>query len=271
MGRRRHVAAVCLGALGAALVACEPAPPPPWASEVLSVNASGVGSGGADTAVVSPDGTKVAFRSHKSGFGPIDTNGFEDIYVRDLTTAETTLVSVNAAGTDSGNGRVTSSAVFDPAGTKVAFTSEATDLVPGDTNQQQDVFMHDLTTGTTSLVSVNASGTGPASGGSGGPAFSPDGTKIIFGSWADDLVPGDGNGATHAYMRDLVSGTTTRLSYDNDGNLAYTGAGVAAFTPDARRPRRVGVGHLEPGRCPGGRPGRDRRGRGLTAGPPGLG
>jgi Tol biopolymer transport system component len=198
----------------------------------VSRDASGVGSGGADTAVVSPDGTKVAFRSHKADLGPTDTNGLEDIFVRDLVTGETTLVTANAAGTDSGNGRVTSAAVFDRSGTKVAFTSEATDLVPQATAHPQNVFVRDLATGTTTLVSIDEAGTGSGDGWSGHPVFSPDGTKVAFTSDAHNLVPVVNSYYAQAYLRDLVSGTTTLLSRDNEGNVGYHAADVPGFLPD---------------------------------------
>jgi Tol biopolymer transport system component len=92
-------------------------------------------------------------------------------------------VSVNAAGTQTGSySGGSSNPVFSPDGTKVAFQSAAPDLVvTADANFRPDVFVRDLTTGVTTLISTNAAGTQAANGASGSPVFSPDGTKVAYG------------------------------------------------------------------------------------------
>src|ERR687896_413487 len=102
------------------------------------------------------------------------------------------LVSVNAAGSGGGNGQsvVASSS---PDGSEVAFISEATDLVPTDTDTGSDVYVRDLATGTTTLVSANAAGTSSTNNWSQPWGFSPDSTELLFESLGNDLVPGDDN------------------------------------------------------------------------------
>jgi Tol biopolymer transport system component len=97
------------------------------------------------------------------------------------------------------------------AGRFVAFESEADNLVPGDTNGQSDVFVKDLATG--GVVRASASEAGdPANGPSGSPSLSADGHRVAFWSDASNLVPEDTNGASDVFIRDLLKGTTRRVS-----------------------------------------------------------
>jgi uncharacterized repeat protein (TIGR01451 family) len=173
-----------------------------------------------------PDGSRLVFESAAGDLGPTDTNGVEDVYIRDLQAGITSLVSVDAAGTDAGDGS-SSDPDVSPDGTLVTFVSRASDLGPTDTNQGDDVYIRDLTTGTTSLVSVNAAGTDSGRGLSANrPTFSPDGTKVGFGSFATDLGPPDSNGWPDTYVRDLTSQTTTMASVDAAGTNGSNGLSV---------------------------------------------
>lgn len=109
-----------------------------------------------------------------------------DVVVYGLPRATVTLVSANAAGTDSGNGR-SADGMVSAYGTHVAFLSEATDLGPTDTNGVQDVYVRDLVTGVTTLVSANATGTDAGNGASGTGAHSVEvkGGKVAFGQFGD--------------------------------------------------------------------------------------
>jgi Tol biopolymer transport system component len=199
--------------------------------------------------VFSPDGTKVAFVSAASDLGPTDTvsclnaGSFvpcSDVYLRDLVAGTTTLVSVNGTGTNGGNGKSGSSLAFSPDGTEIVFTSTASDLGPTDTNtcpianvtntECEDVYVRDLVDGTTTLVSVDASGEDAATGPSRAAAFTPDGLKVIFTSRAGDLGPADANGVDDVYIRHLALGVTKLVSANADdsgsGNAA-SGPGVA--------------------------------------------
>jgi uncharacterized repeat protein (TIGR01451 family) len=228
-------AAASAGLLMTLLTGCNPTQP--WRSELLSPNAAGTDGGNRDSTVpvFSPDGTKVAYESAASDLGPTDTNGVWDIYVRDLTTGTTTLVSTDAAGTDSGN-LDSWWPVFSPDSTSVAFMSIATDLVPGvvDDNGLADVYVRDLTTGTTTLVSANAGGTATAESHSGQPVFGPDGTEVAFVSHAGDLGPTDTNDNNDVYVRDLATGSTTLVSVDASGTTGGQGL-WPAFSPDGTR------------------------------------
>jgi len=98
----------------------------------------------------------------------------------------------------------------------VAFTSGATNLVPGDSGSYPDVFVHDTQTGTTSRVSVDSAGV-EGNGSSVFPSISADGRYVTFYSTASNLVSGDTNGETDIFLHDTVSDVTTRVSVDSSG------------------------------------------------------
>lgn len=115
----------------------------------------------------------------------------------------TTLVSVASSGSQ-GN-RDSDEPAISADGRYVTFTSPATNLVPDDTNNADDVFLRDRTTGTTTRVSVSSSGV-QANHHSGLPAVNADGRYVTFISNANNLVPDDTNGFTDVFVRDQFSG-----------------------------------------------------------------
>jgi Tol biopolymer transport system component len=213
-------------------------------TSLVGVDASGTGSvdRGTAEATFSPDGTEIAFRSRSAQFGPTDTNGRQDVYVRDLVAGTTELVSVNADGTDAAAaGVLAMPGRFGPDGS-VAFVSEATDLVPGgSTNPCPNVFLRDRAAGTTVLVSAATDGTGTCN--STDPVFDPDGGALAFTSVSGVLGPHDTNGFVDVYVRNLVTGKTTMVSTDtartNSGNgpsrlpAIRPGTGEIAFLSNA--------------------------------------
>lgn len=139
----------------------------------------------------SPNGRYVVFPSLASNLVPGDTNGFLDVFVRDLVTGVTERVSVDSTGVEGNLSSVGSSISAD--GRFVVFHSVATNLVPGDANGEDDVFLHDRRTGETRLVSVSSSGA-QTDDGSALEWISADGRTIAFQSLASNLVPNDTNG-----------------------------------------------------------------------------
>ncbi|HVM49709.1 MAG TPA: hypothetical protein VMU04_16905 [Candidatus Acidoferrum sp.] len=180
---------------------------------LVSVNFNGTGGGNGNSwpSALSTNGRYALFESSASDLVPGDTNGFTDIFVRDLTEGTTMLVSVSTNG-GSANG-TSRSAVMTPDGRYVAFVSEANNLVPGDTNGIPDVFVRDLQAQTTVLASVGATAVAsPANSGinlsaSESPDITPDGRYVAFYSTAGNLVPGVQT-VGDIYVRDLVAGTT---------------------------------------------------------------
>ena len=110
-----------------------------------------------DAPSISASGRYVAFFSLASNLVSGDTNGTGDVFVHDRKTGQTTLVSVASDGTQANGGSVHAS--ISANGRYVAFQSEASNLVSGDTNNTIDVFVHDRVTGQTTLVSVHSNGT----------------------------------------------------------------------------------------------------------------
>jgi Tol biopolymer transport system component len=96
-------------------------------------------------------------------------------------------------------------------GSRTAFQSLSDDLVPNDSNGLSDIFLRDVSTGTTRRVSVNVAG-GDPDGASTAPSISANGRFVSFTSTADNLVHGDGNGVSDVFRRDLQTGVTTRVS-----------------------------------------------------------
>jgi Tol biopolymer transport system component len=118
-------------------------------------------------------------------------------------------------------------------GRYVAFASAATNLVPGDTNGQVDVFVRDRSSGTTQRVSVSSAGA-QADFGSTIPAISADGRYVVFESFATNLVPGDTNGLTDVFLRDRQTGITERISVTTFEAQANGASRTPAVSADGR-------------------------------------
>jgi hypothetical protein len=118
-------------------------------------------------------------------------------------------------------------------GRYVAFFSAATDLVTGDTNGQYDVFVRDLSAGTTVRASL-ASDSSQANDWSGQPSISADGMSVAFMSGATNLVAGGGSGFGDIYVRNMQAGTTVLASLAYDGTLPNTASLNPSISGDGR-------------------------------------
>jgi Tol biopolymer transport system component len=143
----------------------------------------------------------------------------------------TTRVSVDSAGRQA-NGP-SSVAAISADGRFVAFESDATNLVAGDTNGLTDIFVHDLVARTTTRVSVDSLGR-QANGPSFNPSISSDGRFVAFESNATNLVPADSLLKRDVFVRDLVLGSTVRASVDSADRQALGASGGAAISGDGR-------------------------------------
>jgi Tol biopolymer transport system component len=202
------------------------------AVSLASLNATGAasGNGGSAGGRLSAGGRFVVFSSDASNLVANDTNGRSDVFVRDLATGVTRLVSVNKAGTGGGNND-SFGAIISANGRYVVFTSYASNLVANDANALPDLFVRDLATKTTKLISVNRAGTSGGNIptlGSVDPAITPDGRFVAFYSAASDLVANDTNNLIDLFLRDIVAGTTSLISVNRAGNAAGIGL---LFTP----------------------------------------
>jgi Tol biopolymer transport system component len=151
---------------------------------------------------VSADGRYVAFESLASNLVRGDTTGTWDVFVRDRAAGTTELVSVAGDGTP-GRPGFSQEPSISPDGRYVAFLSAASNLVPRDTNETEDVFVHDRVAGTNERASVASDGT-EGDGGSGEPSISADSRYVAFESLASNLVPvpGDTNFDADVFVRD---------------------------------------------------------------------
>ena len=178
---------------------------------------------------LSPDGRYVAFESVAGDLAPGDAPGWKDIFRRDLQLGVTELVSAGASGAVPNGASQQPSISAD--GSRVAFESTATNLGPPDTGPTRDVYVRDLVTGVTTMASLKSTG-GQSILGSSRPALSADGTMVAFEG--SGLVPLDLNGATDVHVRDLVAGTTTRVSTDGVGREGNGYSTDPAISADGR-------------------------------------
>jgi Tol biopolymer transport system component len=173
---------------------------------LVSVNIAGDGGNGDSMpAGISDDGRFALFESRASDLVNGDTNQAADIFVRDLSSNQTILVSSSTnAGFANGDSR---SSVITPDGRFVAFVSAANNLVTGDTNHIVDVFVRDLQSNTTEIVSVGALVPFGSTAVSESPLITSDGRYVAFYSSASNLVAGVKR-LPNIYVRDLASETT---------------------------------------------------------------
>lgn len=201
------------------------------------------GDGDSIAPVITPDGRYVVFASEANDLTPGGNDWFVlNVYLRDRAAQTTTLVSANtngAGGNDNSmNPQISSNGQF------VVFQSDASDLTPNDTNGVTDIFMRNVTAGTTTLVSVAPDGS-PGNGPSTDPVMTPDGRYVAFISAASNLVPGDTNGIPDVFVRDLVTQTTSLISvgatastlrgyYPPNNIVSRTNMATPVITPDGR-------------------------------------
>jgi Tol biopolymer transport system component len=145
--------------------------------------------------------------------------------------ASTTRVSVKSNGTE-GNGNSGSPSIS-RTGRYVAFVSAASNLVAGDTNARDDVFVRDRSTGKTKRVSVKSDGK-QGNGDSEDPSISADGRFVAFESGASNLVAGDTNDAFDVFVRDRVGRKTTRVSVKSNGKQANGTSFNPSISADGR-------------------------------------
>jgi Tol biopolymer transport system component len=197
-----------------------------------SVSATGQEADGQTLdAFLSPDGRYVAFESTATNLVPGDTNGMSDVFVKDLMTDAIVRVSTDSSGAE-GNRPSRDPSLSDLAGI-VCFSSEASNLVPGDANGYEDVFVHTMATGITERVSISTAGA-QAHIGAYESMISSDGLFVTYYSRAGNLVPGDTNSSMDVFLRDNIAGTTERVSVGSNGQQGDGDSVYPAVTPGGR-------------------------------------
>ena len=213
------------------------------ASDGTQGNGDSRADSGSDTSppTLSADGRFVAFSSEASNLVPGDTNNDRDIFVHDRQSGITTRVSVASGGQqlDSETSFPSEAAIWPSIsgdGKLVAFSSELSTVVAGDTNGASDIFVHDRPSGTTTRVSVASDGSQASSTGLGSfePSISADGRYVAFESDSPNLVANDVNAATDVFVHDRQTGATTRASVSSQGTQAASGGYQPDISGDGR-------------------------------------
>ncbi len=189
---------------------------------LVSADVDGAAAEGQSRApAISADGRYVSFSSDASNLADGDDNAREDVYVRDLATGRTQLVSVARGGRSAQNrafrGARPQVSDLSHDGRFVVFESDATNLAGRDRNRRTDIFVRDLVAQSTRRVSLSTTNE-EGGGASYLPAITPDGRYVAFGSRANDLVAEDAIGPD-VFVRDLARGTTVLVDVTARGRL----------------------------------------------------
>lgn len=180
---------------------------------------------------ISADGRLVAFDSEATTLVPFDTNGVSDVFLRDRETGETMRISMGMDGAEA------DAPSFGPRvsadGNVVAFTSYATNLVPGFANGRSQVYVRNLVTGETVRVSVSSFGQ-QAEGDAGVLATSADGRVVVFNSQANNLVGGDSNNVSDVFVHDRETRQTGRVSVSSGGGQGNSHSFMGSVSADGR-------------------------------------
>ena len=186
---------------------------------------------------ISSDGRFVAFRSDANNLvagdtnGDVDPNEGSDIFVHDRLTGQTTRVSVSSAGMQANNRSDSPSISSD--GRFVAFSSNADNLVAGDTNNNRDIFLHDRQTDQTTRVSESSANV-QGNGASQKPSTSDNGRFVAFESRADNLVDGDTNNTLDILFHDCQTGQTIRVNVSSSGAQGNGDSYNSSISDDGR-------------------------------------
>ena len=206
---------------------------------MASANLAGTsaGDGSSSFPSVSDDGRYVTFKSRASNLVSGDSNSTADVFRRDLQSSTTELVSVNQSG-NSGNSFSDSVPQLTPDGNFVLFHSHASDLVSGDNNGRADLFVRNMSAGTTTLVSVNAAGTGSADGGVTAigntirSRITDDGSQVFFTSGSNDLDPTTTGMLTSDVYRRVLSEPNATIVSNRDPGVSLPSGGDGASLLD---------------------------------------
>ncbi len=167
---------------------------------------------------ISGDGRFVAFQSAASNLVAGDTNGRIDIFVRDMATGLTERASLSSFGVQ-GSANSTYPDLSDD-GRQVIFISKARNLASGDTNNFNDLFVHDRYDRTTRHLTRGVANT-QINGNTISPEISGNGQVVVFGSDASNLVAGDTNGVADVFTVSLATGEIRRVSVGSGGQQGF--------------------------------------------------
>ena len=205
-------------------------------TQSVAVSSSGIrGNKEVRLPSLSYDGRYIAFESDSTNLVPDDTNGANDIFVHDMQTGTTKIVSTDSNGAI--GDKDSYSTMINNDGRYVTFVSDSTNLVTGDTNGKSDIFVHDMQTGETKRVSVASDGTqgDDKSGRSYYRTYiSGNGRYVTFESDATNLVPDDTNAKTDIFVRDTWMDKSRRVSVSVDGTQGNDESACPTMSSDGK-------------------------------------
>jgi hypothetical protein len=194
---------------------------------MLSVSASGTqGNGDSQFPAISCEGTHITFNSSSTNLVPSDTNGATDVFYVDRL-AGFAITNITTAGNDVSGGSSISC-----SGEIIGYTTAATNLVSGDTNNRLDVLAYDVNSATTELISKSTSGA-LGNDNSSFPSVSADGRYVSFQSSSYTLAT-NSNSLNNAYMRDRIANTTVQITKRNATNNVMQNAERPAISGNGR-------------------------------------
>jgi Tol biopolymer transport system component len=194
---------------------------------LVDADTNGIGSTDFEGASpsLSADGTLVTFSGPDGRLVAGDTNKAFDVFLRNTAGHTTELISRRDPTVTwrSGNG-VSSYSQFSLSddGRRIAFVSQASDLVANDTNSTADVFVRDLVTGTNLLVTVGTNGSSARGGASSSPAISGDGRFVAYASTATNMVATSYQ-VWQIFRRDLQTGSNILVTFASPGTVNGNG------------------------------------------------
>ena len=172
-------------------------------------------NGNSNEPAISADGRYVVFSSRATNLiGSADTNGDDDIFLRDRTLGTTERVSLTHNDVQADDNSVLPAVSSD--GRWIGFRTQAA-LVTSDTNGMSDVYVRDRSGGNTYLISSSASGQPGEDATENNNWISDNGTHVVFPSDSSNILPPDSDGNYDVYRRSLPAGTPSRSSVNRDG------------------------------------------------------
>lgn len=174
----------------------------------------GESNGGSGGPAISGDGRFIVFHSDATNFVENDNLSRAKIFLHDMITSETTLISKTPDGLIPQDSSTYPDITND--GRFIVYMSIANNILPGDTNGWHDIFLYDRETDVTSMISISNEGI-QGNHLSAMPSITEDGSIVVFRSGASNLVIGDTNGTTDIFIRNRVSGETRRISVSSEG------------------------------------------------------
>lgn len=211
-------------------------------TKAASIRLNGASASGR-LGAISPDARYVAFVTGETNLTNLPEVGSGlDVFVRDMTLNETKMVSVNQAGTTSGNSdsglyhNALAQVVISPDGRYVGFLSNANDLVSNDLpGAIPDLFIRDLVAGITTLINFDYQTSIAVQGDPGNPVMSADGAYIAYENFSGRLAPGDANSDYDVFVYDVQGHVNSLVSIAHQSAASANGRSVQpAITPNGR-------------------------------------